>query len=203
MEIKYEIHTIENSQGTGENRMFIQLRNNKAMTFDELAKEIQESCTVTPSDVKAVMSEICHIAIRELSGGSRFYLPEIGYLSLSVGNTPLSLKPNGKITGKDIFVKNINFKPEKKFLTQIQHNAHFVKSNYTTISAKYSEEALWGKIAEYLSTHRYITRRAMRSEFGLSDYKAKQWLDRFVEDGKLSKEGTRHQPLYFLVTIPL
>lgn len=40
----------------------------------------------------------------------------------------------------------------------------------------------------------------MRSEFELSDYKAKQWLDRFVESGKLTKEGTRHQPLYFLVT---
>lgn len=200
MEIKYEIHTIENSQGTGKKRVYIQLRNNKAMTVDELSKEIQESCTVTPSDVKAVMSEICHIAIRELSNGSRFYLPEIGYLSLSVGNVPPSQKSNGKLTGKDIYVKNINFKPEKKLLNQIQRNVHFAKSDYTTISAKYSEETMWTKVAEFLTTHRYITRRMMRSEFGLSDYKAKQWLEQFVKSGKLSKEGTRHQPIYFLAT---
>lgn len=199
MEIKYEIHNIENSQGTGEQRVFIQLRNNPAMTIEELAKEIQEACTVTPSDVKAVMAEICHIAIRELSNGNRFYLPEIGYLSLSVGNTPPALKPNGKITGKDIYLRNINFKPEKKFLSEVQKKVRFVKSDYTTLSAKYTEKKLWSKVEDYLSSHRYITRRDMRSEFGLSDYKAKQWLNRFVEGGKLTNEGTRHQPLYFPV----
>lgn len=178
--------------------MYIQLRNNKAMTTDELAKEIQEACTVTPSDVKAVMAEICHIAIRELSSGNRFYLPEIGYLSLSVGNTPPSLKPNGKITGKDIYLRNINFKPEKKFLREVQKKVRFAKSDYSTLSAKYTEETLWPRVEEYLSSHRYITRREMCSEFSLSEYKAKQWLDRFVESGKLTKEGTRHQPLYFL-----
>lgn len=201
MEIKYEIHNIENSQGTGEKRIYIQLHNNPAMTADELSKEIQETCTVTPSDVKAVMTEICHIAIRELSSGNRFYLPEMGYLSLSVGNIPPSLKPNGKITGKDVFLRNINFKPEKKFLKEVQKNVRFVKSDYTTLSTKYTEDRLWSKIEGYLSHHRFITRRTMRSEFGLSDYKAKQWLDRFVASGKLTKEGTRHQPLYFIANI--
>lgn len=198
MEINYEIHSIENSQGSGGKRVFIQLRNNKAMTTDELANEIQSVCTATASDVKAVMEEMCHIAIRELSAGNRFYLPEIGYLSLAVGNTPPSQKPDGKITGKDVYLRNINFKPEKKFLSEVQKKVRFVKSDYTTLSAKYSEETLWPKIEEYLSTHRYISRRDMRMEFGLSDYKAKQWLDHFVESGKLTKEGTRHQPLYFM-----
>lgn len=197
MEIKYEVHSIENSQGTGESRPFIQLRNIPAMTAEELARAIEEACSVTASDVKAVMSEICHIAKRELSSGSRFYLPEIGYLSLAVSNTPPSKKPNGKLTGKDIYLRNINFKPEKKFLKEVQRNVHFTKSDYTTLSAKYTEETLWAKISEYLSAHRYITRRAMRSEFGLSDYKANQWLTKFVEGGKLTKEGTRHLPLYF------
>lgn len=199
MEINYEIHSIENSQGNGEKRVYIQLRNNKALTVDELANEIQASCTVTPSDVKAVMTEMCHIAIRELSAGNRFYLPEIGYLSLAVGNTPPSQKPDGKITGKDVFLRNINFKPEKKFFSEVQKKVRFVKSDYSTLSAKYSEETLWPKVEEYLSAHRYISRRDMRLEFGLSDYMAKQWLDRFVESGKLTKEGTRHQPLYFMV----
>lgn len=199
MEINYEIHSIENSQGKGEKRVYIQLRNNKALTVDELANEIQASCTVTPSDVKAVMTEMCHIAIRELSAGNRFYLPEIGYLSLAVGNTPPSQKPDGKITGKDVFLRNINFKPEKKFFSEVQKKVRFVKSDYSTLSAKYSEETLWPKVKEYLSTHRYISRRDMRLEFGLSDYMAKQWLDRFVESGRLTKEGTRHQPLYFMV----
>lgn len=201
MGIKYEVHNIENSQGTGEKRMFIRLHNHPAMSTDDLAKEIQETCTVTPSDVKAVMSEICHIAIRELSNGSRFYLPEIGYLSLSVGNTPPALKPDGKITGKDVYLKNINFKPEKKFLKEVQKGVRFTKADYTTLSTQYTEDELWSKVEEYLSHYRFITRHKMCSEFGLSYYKAKLWLDHFVESGKLTKDGSRHQPLYFKADI--
>lgn len=125
MEINYEIHTIANSQGTGRERAYIQLRSKSAMTAEQLEKEIQSVCSLTSSDVKAVMSEISQIAIRELSNGNRFYLPEIGYLSLSVGNTPISQKANNKITGKDIFLRNINFRPEAKFLNKVKKNVSF------------------------------------------------------------------------------
>lgn len=114
MEIKYEIHSIENSQGTGEKRVYVRLRNNPAMTTDELGKEVEQACSVTSSDLKAVMAELATIAVRELSQGNRFYLPEIGYLSLAVGNVPPSAKTDGKITGKDIYLRSINFRPEKK-----------------------------------------------------------------------------------------
>ena len=51
---------------------------------------------------------------------------------------------------------------------------------------------------QLLSTQHYLTCRIMRTEFGLSDRKARQWLARFVQQGRLKKEGTPHQPLYFL-----
>ena len=70
-----------NSQGTGKNRVYVQLRNHPAMTADELGNEVQRSCSVTASDLKAVMAELSAIAVRELSQGNRFYLPGIGYLS--------------------------------------------------------------------------------------------------------------------------
>lgn len=197
MEIKYELHKIKNAQGTGKSRVFVQLRNKKALTTEDLFREIQDSCTLKVSDVKAVMTEIRDIAIRELSKGKRFYLPEIGYLSLSVSNTPLSRKPNGTITGKDICLRNINFHPEKKMLTELRRKVSFIKSGDSSVSVQYGEEELWGKMKAYLSTHRDITREAMRSEFGLSEYKAKQWAEHFVESGRLKKEGSRHI-IYFL-----
>lgn len=198
MSIKYEIHSIKNAQGTGEERPFIRLRNMKALTADELEQKIEMACTATRGDVKAVLAELCHFAIEELSQGRRFYLPEIGYLSLSVGNTPPSEKQNGKITGKDIYMRGINFRPEKEFFTKVREGMSFEKSDYSTKSAQYTEEELWQKVGGYLSSNRYITCRIMRSEFGLSQYQAKKWLDKFATEGKLSKEGTRHQPLYFL-----
>lgn len=198
MSIKYEVQKIENAVGSGEARSFIRLHQGKAMTTDELANRIADSSTLTPADVKAVMSELCHYAKEQLKNGNRFYLPEIGYLSLSVGNTPPDMLPHGKITGKDIFVRNIDFKPEAKFLNEIKQGVSFEKSPYSSKSVEYAEDDLWTKIQAYISENNYITRRIMCSQFGLSKYKAAQWLARFVEEGKLKKSGTNHLPLYFL-----
>lgn len=143
------------------------------------------------------MAELSAIAVRELSQGNRFYLPGIGYLSLSVG-VPPSQKTNGKLTGKDICLRGINFRPEMTLLRKVRRQVSFVKSGFSTLSASYTAEELWKKVEVYLTAHRYTTRRILCMECGLSDYKAKKWLDMFVNEGKLAKDGTRHQPLYFL-----
>lgn len=199
MNIKYEVHTIENVAGTGEERQFIQLRLNRPMPAEDLESEIEQACSLTSSDVKAVLSELRRFIVRELTQGSRFHLPEIGYLSLAVGNTPPSEKPNGKITGNDIYVKTISFKPEARLLDSVRKQVHFEKSKYTTRSKRYTEEQLWPKVKEFLAGNRYLTRRDMCMDFGLTTYMASRWLDRFVAEGLLSKEGTDRHPLYFLV----
>lgn len=119
MAIKYEVHNIENSQGTGQVCLFVRLRQGRAMTADELADKLAASSTLTAADMKAVMSELCHYAKEELAAGHRFYLPEIGYLSLSVGNTPPEEKADGKLTGNDVYLRNIDFRPEAKFLNRV------------------------------------------------------------------------------------
>ena len=139
--MKYEVHRIKNVQGTGKSRVYIQLRNRKAQSTEGLLREIEASCTLKASDVMAVMAEIREIAIRELSQGKSLHLPGIGFLSLAVGNTPPDKKANGKITGKDIFVRKIRFRAEKKLLAEVKHNVSFTKSDYTTLSAEYTEEA--------------------------------------------------------------
>lgn len=202
MNIKYEVHTIENASGTGKKRQFIRLRFNKPMPAEDLESEIEQACSLTSSDVKAVLSELRRFIIRELVQGSRFHLPEIGYLSLTVGNTPPSEKPNGKITGNDIYVKNISFKPEAQLLDSVRKQVHFEKSKYTTRSRQYTEEELWPMVRKYIVDNQYLTRRDMHIEFSLSDYMTKRWLTRFVAEGLLLKKGTTHHPLYFLAEKP-
>lgn len=196
--IKYEVHKLKNSQGTGEDRAYIQVRNTGAKTVNELAEMIQEACSVTKADVLAVMTELSHFAVKELSYGSRFYLPEIGYLSLKVGNVPPSKKPDGKITGKDIYLKNIKFQPEDKFLNAVRKGMTFEKSNFSTLSAQYNESELWQKVEAYLSENRFINCHNMSTQFGLSRYMARKWLKSFMDAGKLVRAGSDHQPLYFL-----
>ena len=133
MSIKYEVQHIENSEGKGVSRPFIRLHQDRAMTVDELASKLAASSTLTAADMKAVMSELCHYAIEELSSGRRFYLPEIGYLSLSVGHTPTKDKPNSKLTGNDIYLRNIDFRPEAKFLNEVKRKVSFEKSKHSTL----------------------------------------------------------------------
>ena len=198
MEMKYEVHRIKNVQGTGKSRVYIQLRNRKAQSTEGLLREIEASCTLKASDVMAVMAEIREIAIRELSQGKSLHLPGIGFLSLAVGNTPPDKKANGKITGKDIFVRKIRFRAEKKLLAEVKDNVSFTKSNYTTLSAEYTEVALCGNLFVYFSILSYINKQAMRTEFGLSEYKAKQWLTLFVANGQLKKISKCRHSLYYL-----
>lgn len=198
MAIKYEIHDIENVAGTGKKRSYVQLKTAKAKTVDELADILAHSCSITKSDVLAVMTELCHVAVDELSGGNRFYIPEIGYLSLSAGNIPVDKLPKGKISGKDIFLRNLNFHPEKKFIRMIQDKVRFEKSKYSSVSANYSKETLWQQIEAYLTENRHITRRQMCEHFGLTDYKAKQWLEKFVADGRIVKDTFGKQQIYSL-----
>lgn len=195
--IKYEIQNIHNVAGSGKERPFIRLRNGKALSVNELAERVAEACTATKSDLLAIMTELRHIIVNELAQGNRVYLPEIGYLSLSVGNVPPSKKKDGKITGKDIYLKNIDFQPEKQLLKELQGKVHFEKSSFSTVSTQYTPEEMWQKTFNYLLKNKYITCRKMASEFGLTNYIARKWLTRFVNDGKLIKEGTHHQPLYF------
>lgn len=198
MAIKYEVHNIENAVGTGKSRKYVQLKTIKPKTIDELSEQIAHSCSLTASDVKAVMSELRHVAIDDLSSGIRFHLPEIGFLSLAVGNTPTAMLPKGKITGKDIILKNINFQPESSFLKEVQGKVRFEKSKYTSASTTYSEEEIWDKMETYLLEHHNITRRDMREKFGLSDHIAKLWLEKFVADGRLVKETFGRQQIFSL-----
>lgn len=198
MAIKFEEHKIENVVGTGKNRKFVQLKTSKAKTVDEIAAEIAHNCSVTKSDVLAVMTELRHVAVDELIDGSRFYLPELGYLSLKVGSTPTKNLRNGKITGNDIYLKNVKFKPNTTFIKELQEKVRFSKSKYSSLSTRFSEDELWEKVTEYLSERHHITRRDMCVQFGLSYHFATMWLDKFVEDGRLVKETFGRQQLYSL-----
>ena len=196
MDIHYDIHTLNNAEGEGKERKYVVLQQREPMTEEEMEKQIQENCSLTASDVKAVLSEIKSMVVRQLSQGSRFCLPGIGWLLLSAGLAKAAQDPNHKITGKDIYLRGIQFREDKKLFTEITHQVNFVNSKYTSLSVNYTTEELWSKVSNYLSHNTFITRKIMRSEFGLSEYKFNQWLKRFVEESKLVKEGTKHMSFY-------
>ena len=198
MELKYDIYTLNNAQGIGEKRQYVRLVQHEPLTAKELQEKIETRCSLTKGDVAAVLSELHDICVEEFSMGRRFYIPEIGYFSMSASLDMPKDNPDKKITGMEVSITGINFRPEAKLLEQVQRNTHFVRSKYTSQSTQYTEEKLLAKIKEYLQENRYITTRILRILFGLTPYMVQKWLTHFCEKGIMVKEGTQHAPIYFL-----
>ena len=198
MELKYDIYTLNNAQGIGEKRQYVRLVQHEPLTAKELQEKIETRCSLTKGDVAAVLSELHDICVEEFSMGHRFYIPEIGYFSMSASLEMPEENPDKKITGKEVRLTGINFRPEGKLMEEVQRNVHFKRSRYSNQSTQYSEERMLAKIKEYLQENRYITVRLMRLTFGLTPYMAQKWLNHFCEKGIMVKDGTQHAPIYFL-----
>lgn len=197
MSIKYEIHSIKNSEGTGKERYFARIFEQEPMTGAQLESHIQDNCSLTKSDVQATLMSLRECIAHELSRGNRVHIPEIGYFSLSVKLDMPDGKPVDKARGDYINVRNIKFRPEGSLLDEVRKRARFEHAGFSTKSQEYGEDELWQKIKKYISAHSCITRREMEIEFGLRQSAALRWLRHFVGKGVLRKGGVRSAPVYF------
>lgn len=198
MSIKYEIRSIENSEGSGEMRHFARIVDNPPMTANQLERHIQETCSVTKGDIEAVLSAVRDCMVNELLRGNRFYLPYIGYFSLSVDLDMPEGKPIDKVRADYISVRQIRFRPEKTMLQEVKEGARFERATSSSVSKKYDEDELQERLTAYLAEHTYVNRRVMERLFGMRQSAALHWLKHFTETGLLKKEGAKNAPMYFL-----
>lgn len=200
MSIKYDIHAIHNSKGSGEKRKFVHLLEVPAMSEKRMEERIDRHCALSKGACAAVLTALRDIIEEDLIDGKRCYIPQIGYFSLAAALDLPEGKTMDKVRGDYISVRNINFKPEGSLLEKVKGKARFERAEYTTNSMPYTEEQLELKIREYLATNRYINRRIMEQEFLLSQHSAYKWLNHFAEKGILTREGSSRSYIYFLNT---
>lgn len=198
MSIKYEIQSIKNSKGTGNEQEFVRIFENPPQTDRQLESHIQDNCSLTKGDVQATLMTLRDSMINELSHGNRFHIPEIGYFSLAVNLDMPDDKPMEKVRGDYIRVRNIKFRPDAELLNEVKRNVRFERAKFSSKSSQYTEEELLAKIKEYLTTNNCITRRDLQQNFGLRQSAALKCLKHFTEIGILKKEGARNSPVYFL-----
>ena len=198
MDLKYDVYTITNAEGSGEERKYVRLKQHEAMTASELEATIQQRCTLTKGDVAAVFTELHDIVVSEFSMGRRVYVPQLGYFSLAVNLEMPEDNPDKKITGKEVRLRGINFRPEAGLLQEIDRNVHFIRSEYTGRSNVFTEKKLWTVLQEFFQENRYLTISLMRMKFGLSRHMAQKWIDHFIDKGLLVKDGSPRSPIYFL-----
>lgn len=200
MNVNYDIYIINNASGQNKTRKYVQLKQADPMTETELQKTIQSHCSLTKGDVAAVLTELHDIVIREFAMGRRVYIPGLGYFSMSAEIDALNKNSEKKITGKEIRLRRINFRPEKGIMSELKRSVCFVRTKHSSKSNEYTENQIVVRMEEYLHKNRFITCSIMRRMFGLTQYTAQKWLNLFVEKNVILKDGTRRFPIYFLNT---
>ena len=199
MAIKFDIHSINNAAGEDKQQPFVKLLPAKAISDEEIAQRIEQACTVTQSDIVAVLSALSRLAAEELSEKGAFHLPAIGYFTLQAATHDTDNVPVEKLKGNYIGVRNIKFQPEQTWLNKVRSHAKFARLKGTTQSMSYEEDELRQKMSAFLTSgDGTITCKAMRFHFGLSQYMATKWLAHFVSTGFLRKLGSKHAPIYVL-----
>ena len=159
MAIKYEIHYLPNAGGNEETRRFAHIFEQTAMTDKEMISRIARHSCLGEGEVSSVLMKLRDIIEEDLQEGRRINIPEIGYLSLSVDLDMDDLKPDNKVRAEYVSVRGIKFRPNADLLKQVKYNTHFEKSQYTSRSYPFSEDALKEKIREYLQHNRSCLRK--------------------------------------------
>lgn len=72
MDLKYDVYTITNAEGSGEERKYVRLKQHEAMTASELEATIQQRCTLTKGDVAAVFTELHDMLLVSSRWGAGF-----------------------------------------------------------------------------------------------------------------------------------
>ena len=97
-------------------------------TFDELAKDINDSTTITEADAYAVLKSMKKYITKALLAGRRVVLADLGALKLSLRSRCFSqdtmaasdFAPSAMIKGIAV-----NFRPESKLITELRANVQY------------------------------------------------------------------------------
>lgn len=197
--MEIEIREIKNSEGKGENRKFVCVRNQHANTEKELVEEISRSCTLTRGDIMATYCATSDVGAEMLGESGCFYLPEIGHFKVSLKNDLPEGSSVEDAKAPHFSVRNISFRPDKKFLQKVALKAKFSRSRYSSLSSSYSEEEILDIIKKEIDKNGYVNTRMLHIGYGLSNYMARKWLASFVEKGVLNKTGAQRLPIYVWV----
>ncbi len=194
MAIYYEFYKTPNPNEDEEKNYHARVVTYNKVTTDRLASEIQNECSLTKTDVKAVLNALAGKIASHLSNGDKVYLDDIGYFSVN-------LQCNKKVTGHEdmklagVRFKSVSFRADVALKNQLLKQKIY-RSKLRAHSMPMSNEEIDAKLTEHFANEAIITRRGF--EFLCNQIKstAGRIIKRLVEEGKLKNISTQHNPVY-------
>ena len=193
--IAYQLRRQNDLTGTATEKnpqMAVTVVNSKLTKTNELAEHINNACSVTESDIAAVLQALGKCVCEELLDGNRVELDHLGTFSLSL--TCGRKKLEDHVTKNDIRVKNILFTPCVE-MKQAMRTANIV-SGGPNPNKQLSDEVILRRLAKYFEEHEFMQRRNFEAVCECSRYTATKKLKELVKAGKLRAMGAKNVRFY-------
>ena len=168
--------------------------NSNTITTDDIAQNIHKRCTLTVSDIKAVLSEMHDELIYHLCNGNHVYLEGIGYFRLTL-SAPSDITPTN-MHQQQIGIKAVDFRADAQLKKDLKEKAEFKRTAHKKHSAQLDIHEIDALLTDYFSTNQYLTRRRFEQLCDFTSTTAARHLKRLIEEGRLKNTNTKQSPVY-------
>lgn len=178
----------------GEKTLHPRLKYNGSTGTDVLRQRIQERCSLTATDVTAVLDALSHIMGQELADGKQVHLDGIGYFRPCLTSTE-AVTIDTKRKGTKVKLKSIQFRADQTLKNEF--GVLKVKSLKGGLDfSQPTHEEIDRKLTKYFQTHRFMRRYDFQNLCGMARSTAMRHIRRLRDEGKLKNEGNTMQPIY-------
>lgn len=194
MSIEYDFYRNPNSQGTNKKRYHARVVSGDRISTDELAEEIQNECSLTKADVKAVLIALGDKLAKHLGEGNKVYLEGIGYFQVNL-KCKEEVRSTHAIRSENVEFKSVSYRADNELKKRLR-NQKTQRSLKKVHSITMAEEEIDQALTEYFKTHETLTRHQFQTLCSQLKSTAHRILLKLVKDSKLRNVGTPHSPVY-------
>ena len=120
MAIKFNVHQIgSNIDPTAPKKYYLRPINSGEKTLDDLAADISHSCSLTESDVYAVLQSLVREIPRAISNGYIVRLGNLGSIRLSINSTGSEKKE--EVSERNVHKRRLIFHPSKQIKKELDN----------------------------------------------------------------------------------
>ncbi|WP_455586953.1 HU family DNA-binding protein [Bacteroides sp.] len=197
MAVKFEFAPVPMPAGRPKKlRYYPRVVNRRTVSTSDIVKEIEMACTLTRTDVVAVLDALNRSLVNWLKDGWRVHLDGVGYFDVSL-TAPETRDPKDT-RASSVKFKSVNFRADKELRYRVAE-LKAERSKNGRHSARLSEIAIDMKLAEFFSENPMLVRRDLEKLCQMTRVTAVRCLKRLREEKKLKNINTSQQPVYIPV----
>jgi len=194
MSIEYDFYRNPNSQGSNKKRYHARVVSSNRISTDELAEEIQKECSLTITDVKAVLVALGDKLAKHLGDGSKVHLEGIGYFQVNL-QCKEEVYSTHSVRSDNVEFKSVSYRADNDLKKHLKKQK--IQRSQTKIhSVEMTEEEIDRKLMDYFKTHDALTRSQFEVLCTQVKSTAHRILQKLVKDGKLKNVSTKQHPVY-------